>query len=62
MDTVIKQGTIVTASYLHEAICARGHYVFAGDLDTTAHLPGEKDVGAGAGAPAGQSTIRWQED
>ncbi len=62
MDTVIKQGTIVTASYLHEAICARGHCVFAGGPDTTAHRPGEKDVGTGAGDPAGQSPLRWQED
>ena len=62
MNTVIKQGTIVTASYMSEAIGAAGHYVFADGLNTTAHRPGEKDVGTGAGDPAGQSTLRWQED
>jgi formylmethanofuran dehydrogenase subunit A len=62
MDTVIEKGTIVTASYMSEAIGAGGHNVFAGGLDTTAHPRGERGVGAGADASEVQSTIRWQED
>jgi formylmethanofuran dehydrogenase subunit A len=62
MDTVIEKGTVVTASCMTEAMGAEGHYVFAGGLDTTGHLPGEKDVGTETGAPAAQSTLPWQED
>ncbi|NIN64362.1 MAG: hypothetical protein GTO63_06610 [Anaerolineae bacterium] len=62
MGTVIKQGTIVPASCLHEAMGAGGHYGFADDLDIHTHRPGEKDVGAGVGDPAAQSTVPWQEE